>query len=122
MSWAIAEQKEAPGPRFARPLVFIAAKYEGNPFEYLNGLVHAAVTVWGLGAVPVLPLPRLSLLDAAERLRYERALIDNCRAVLIVSGDEDGDQDLIEYKDRAEDIHIPVFADMVRFLHWLTMA
>lgn len=75
-------------PRKPKPLVFVAAVYEGNATEYAHGLVRAA---WSLRAasrlVPVLPDFRLLSEDyAGERFAWESDLIERCEALVVIGG------------------------------------
>jgi hypothetical protein len=66
-----------PGRRRRRkPLVFVAAVYEGNPLEWAHGILRSAQSLWaGADVVPVVPHLRLGVIDLEARVRYESDLI-----------------------------------------------
>ena len=99
-----------------KPLVFIAAVYEGNASEYVHGLVRAARSLRGITSrvVPVLPDLRLVAEDfAGDRFSWEWDLIGRCDALVVIGGRDVPDV------DAALEMDIPVFDGPGALVDWL---
>jgi len=114
-----------PGPaRRPKPLVFVAAVYEGNPMEFLNGLAKAAESLRAAaGVVPALPDFRLTSQLAGERADWERDLIEHCDALVVIGGrdvpDRDGAEGVDRWVDAATGFGLPVFDGPGPLIEWV---
>jgi hypothetical protein len=116
-----------PGPsraRRPRPLVFVAAVYEGNPMEFLNGLAKAAESLRAAaGVVTALPDFRLLPDHGDERVEWERDLIEHCDALVVIGGRDVPDRDDAEgverWVDAATGFGLPVFDGPGPLIEWV---
>ena len=107
-----------------KPLVFVAAVYEGNPMEFLNGLAKAAESLRAAAGV-VTALPDFRLLPdlGDERVDWERDLIEHCDALVVIGGrdvpDRNGAEGVERWVDAATGFGLPVFDGPGPLIEWV---
>lgn len=110
--------------RRPKPLVFVAAVYEGNPQEYLHGMARAAESLRAAGVVPALPDFRLMPENQpGERAAWERDLIEACDALVVIGGrdvpERDGAEGVERWVDAATGFGLPVFDGPGPLIEWV---
>lgn len=102
-----------------RPLVFIAAAYEGNPYEWAYGILKAGEAMRRVaGVTPVMPHLRLVEIARDDRMEWERDLIRACVAVVVVGGST-GAEDVQAWADFAQGAQVPVFVGPGALIEWM---
>jgi hypothetical protein len=108
-----------------KPLVFVAAVYEGNPVEFRHGLLRAATSL--RAATHVVPvLPDLRILEeqfAGDRFGWEWDLISRCDALVVIGGrlvpDVEGAESCERWIEAAREMDVPVFEGPGDLFDWV---
>lgn len=108
----------------SKPLVFVAAVYEGNASEFAHGLVKAARSLRAASPlVPVLPDLRLiGDVSPADRFEYEADLIARCDALVVIGGTDvivEGGEGVDDWVDFAQGRGVPVFGGPGLLFEWV---
>jgi hypothetical protein len=109
--------------RPTKPLIFVAATYEGNIFEWANGLLRSAASIRAAAdVVPILPHLRLIVIDPADRIDWELDLISRCDGLVVLGGTEGGVEDrhgISRWLEAAEVFEVPIFRGPGQLIDWV---